>query len=604
MVDVTAIDGLVIYHGFLTGYRHVADYREYMNRINVFPVADGDTGNNIVRTLRFVAAGLRPSRSAHHVLLNIGGLSLKGARGNSGSILSQFFNGVALSCAEREQLLPAEFGESVRGAVDYAYQAIDNPTEGTILTVLRSWAETVYTESQTGGPMIDILASGLKAAQVSLDQTTEQLEILKKANVPDAGALGFVRFLEGLSEFYRQGPVPLSFRRKLAAGEVPSHREECPSEHPQDFGIPKFRYCTELYLNGVRTASDVIRRQLRDCGDSLIVSTGVESARIHIHTDEPAEVVRRSRSYGQIGEQKVDDMVRQSADQKVPAGRIAVLTDSIADIPRQVLDEYNIHVLNLNFTWGDEEYLDRLTITPKEFYRQQQIRRDFPGSAAPDSERVQELYRELLEHYAGIIVLPVARVLSGTWNVMNKSAETFNAEGSRIRVIDTRLNSAAQGLLAVEIARKAADGLSLEELADYAESLKKRIRIYVSVSTFKFMVRGGRLSPLKGFLARMLRVKPIVTLDDEGRGKAFDKAFSSNGLLKKIGDIVQGIHDGPGIDRYIVVHADALDRARHFANLVLEKTELEPDYICAISPIVGMHAGKGAIAIGIIEKEA
>jgi len=141
----------------------------------------------------------------------------------------------------------------------------------------------------------------------------------------------------------------------------------------------------------------------------------------------------------------------------------------------------------------------------------------------------------------------------------------------------------------------------LEELSALAENLKRRIKIFVGVNTFKFMVKGGRVSPLKGMVAALLNLKPIISLDTEGRGTAFDKSFSAQGLLKKIAVLVKNIQKTRGIEEYTVVHAAAPERAREFASLVETITGKKPTYITDISPIVGMHSGKGAVAIGIFE---
>ncbi len=596
----TALNGLDIYNGFLAGYRHISDSREYLNRINVFPVPDGDTGNNMVRTIRTIAVGLKPSRSAADVLSRIARLSLRGARGNSGAIMSQFFNGLYAGVSDSRILTVRDFGETARKSAEYAYRSVESPAEGTMLTVIRAWAETIYNESLHGIAMHELLARGLKAARRALEKTPELLQILRDNNVPDAGAWGFVRFLEGVHSFVTHGPVPLSFRKSIGDIQALPDSGGLPGRGHKAVSEPVFRYCTEIHLGSFSGTQEGLRRHLKSLGDSLIVSTGTEQARIHLHTDHPDEAVRICRRYGNILEQKADDMVRQTQAVRVPEGRIAVLTDSIADIPVDVLDKKEIHVFNLNLVWGDEEFLDRLTITPDEFYREQSIRRDFPGSAAPDRERVEGLYRYLLDYYAGIVVLPVARALSGTWQQMVLAAKSFNKETERVKVIDTCLNSAAQGLLVTEVAEAALNGTDLAELVELAEALKKRTRIFVSVSTFRYMVRGGRLSPLKGLFATLLNLKPVVTLDEEGHGRAFGAALTRRGLGKKVAKLVGEAAAGPGIRRYAVVHAAAPERAGHFSDIAEKVCGMPPDYITSISPIVGMHSGKGAIAIGMI----
>jgi DegV family protein with EDD domain len=411
-----------------------------------------------------------------------------------------------------------------------------------------------------------------------------------------------VSFLEGFEDLQNNGPVPLSVRKHLDNVEPPVSGLHVQSRHRHATEALEYRYCTEILLDNVNATADQVKTRLREMGDSLIVAQGKSRIRIHIHTNSPADVVQKSRRFGQVSQQKVDDMLRQEQAINDPKGKIAVLTDSIADIPGNILDLYQIHVLNLNLIWSDEEFLDRLTITPSVFYRQQLIRNDFPGSSVPDGNRVDGLYQFLLENYEGVIVLPVAKSLSGTWQQMVLSADIYNKDRKRIHVVDTCLNSAAQGLLVVEIAKAASSGTGLVQLVSLAESLKTRIKIYVSVSTFKYMVRGGRVSPLKGFAAALLNLKPIVSLDEQGKGIAFEKAFSRKGLMRKISMIIDRTQKNSGIERYVIVHASAMDGARQFTDVVKGITGTDPDYITDISPIVGMHSGRGAVAIGLIEE--
>ncbi|MDA3958790.1 DegV family protein [Oceanispirochaeta sp.] len=595
------LTGYQIYHGFLSGYINLSHHRKHINDINVFPVPDGDTGNNMVRTFRTIANGMVSSRSVSAVLNIIADLSLEGARGNSGMIVSQFINGLAITLDKKRDIDSIAFGDAVLQSVDYAYKAVDLPQEGTLLTVLSVWAAEIGKASQLGIPFQDILRRGFEAAQVALSKTPEQLEILKENGVVDAGALGFVRFLEGIEQMNVSGLTSNHKRKKINVQDTLSSGKSSDNHmYNMQRGI-KNRYCTELLIENPNLSPDEIKSAIKEWGDSIIVSQGRHRYRIHIHTNEPHEIVGVLTPHGNILKQKVEDMVRQ--EQMTGPERIAVLTDSIADIPLEILDAYKIHVINLNLIWDDDEYLDRLTITPEEFYRQQEVRKSFPGSSLPDQSFIDGILQSLMDHYDGIIVIPVAKALSGTWQQISNAAKPYNEGKKKIYVIDSCLNSAAQGLLVVEIAKAASEGKNLDELALMAERLKKRTRIFVSVNTLKFMVKGGRISPLTGLIARTLNLKPIVSLDETGKGMAFDKAFSRRGLLKKISLLIQKTMKKNGIERFVIVHAGDIKGARVFAGLVQKITGLEADYITDISPIVGMHSGKGAIAIGLIENE-
>ena len=597
------INGFQLYQAFLAGYFEMKKNREKMNRINVFPVRDGDTGSNMVSTMKNVATGLKSCRSAGKLLERIAELSLEGARGNSGMILTQYLNGMARHGRGKSTLSLCELADIINLAVKDAYKAVDVPREGTILSVMTAWAEKFHSLCGQHRSPQALMEVSLERAREALEHTPEQLDILKENRVVDAGALGFVSFLEGVDKLGDTGLVDGSMRKEILTDSDRSTLSYGRGEGHGGSGKFTFRYCTEVLLEKSEGDRDELRAILSPLGDSLIVAEGIDKFRIHIHTDEPDRVVDTLRRLGRVIQQKADDMKRQEQVVSARAGRIAVLTDSIADIPRELMDRYQIHRLSLSLIWDDEEYLDRLTIRPDTFYAMQEERASFPASSLPSASRVENYFAFLLEHYEGVIVLSVSKELSGTWKQMSLAAEKFNRRETRIAVVDTRLNSVAQGLLVERVARVAVQGAGLEELILLAESLRKRIKIFVSVKTFRYMVKGGRVTPLKGAAAKLLNLKPIITLDEEGKGKAFDKSFSSGGLMKKVTALVRDIHGGKGIEEYAVVHASDRERGETFSRLVGEVIGKEPSYISEISPIVGMHSGKGAVAIGIIERD-
>jgi DegV family protein with EDD domain len=596
------VNGVHLYNAFLAGYFKIDGNREYMNQINVFPVRDGDTGSNIVSMFRLTTENLVSCKSVGTLMNRIARLSLEGARGNSGMIISQFLNSMSKNIFNKETISLPELGKILQMAANDAYEAVENPQEGTILTVMKIWADSFLENSAKGMNLEDIMNEALVKAKEALDKTQEQLSVLKENNVVDAGAWGFVCFLEGIAGLGHKGILPLSVRKTLRNPDIPMIEPTKQSVHIFNKEI-KYRYCTEVLMADVTTGQEELKEILNPLGDSLIVTSGLERTRIHIHTNEPQNVIAEMYKAGRIIQQKADDMIRQEQVVNKRIAKIAVVTDSIADLPHEILDQFQIHVINLHLHWDDEEYLDRLTIRPDDFYTMQSYRKSFPSSSFPPGREVEMYYEYLLDHYEALIVLSVAKELSGTWQRMNLSAEKFNTKQQKITVVDTCLNSVAQGLLVKMIAQKAAEGSSLNELVEAAEELKSRIRIFVMVKTFKFMIKGGRVSPLKGFIAKILNLKPIVSLDQSGKGVAFEKSFSSRGLMKKITRLVSTIEGDNGIEEYAIVHASARERAEKWGDLIHEITRKSPSYITDISPIVGMHSGKGAIAIGLVEKK-
>lgn len=602
MTQTIQLNGYNIYESFLSGYENLLLHKKHINDINVFPVPDGDTGNNMVSTFQYAIHGPRVSRSLTVTLNSIADRALSGARGNSGIILAQYLNGLADECEGKHTMSASEFGSALKNASERAYQALENPREGTLITVLRVWSEEMFRLGRLMHDFGEIFTRSIDAAREALEKTKSQLAELKKANVVDAGASGFLSFLEGVARMIVTGKRP-SIRVARSNDNELGTDETIHDIAPID-GVISYRYCTEaLFLRGgPKIESDGSLNGLRAVfgalGNSLVVSNGREKTRIHIHTNEPAAVFRALDGYGRILEQKVDDMVLQYNASHNRVGRVAIVTDSIADIPPELADRYQIHVIPQRILWGEEEYFDRLTMTPAMFYSLLDTRKEYPGSSVPDQRRVGQVFSWLASHYEAVAAIPVGKAMSGTWQAMENAAKVLRDSGYPIAVIDSKLNSAAQGLVVLSAARDSAEGKSLEEIEAHVSELIGKARIYVGVDTFKYMVRGGRVSATTGLIARFAHLKPIVSLDPEGKGKAWGASFSARGVRKKL--LALAARERENISRYAVVHAGARELAESYAIELSVLLGKQPEYVMEISPVVGMHSGIGAVALAWI----
>lgn len=605
------LDGYILRNSFLSGYERLLLDKNKINDINVFPVADGDTGNNMVSTFYSTVSALPVTRSLSGTLDAIADRALSGARGNSGIILAQYLNGLAHECSGHQAMGAREFGVALSNAASHAYRALENPREGTLLTVLRIWSDEMRRLGDALPDFREIFIASVVAAREALSRTKEQLSELKKANVVDAGASGFVSFLEGVAHMIVTGDLPVhraEYSAETAASEFDTH-----DVFSGDGDIP-FRYCTEALLSRsgadgieVRDAGpvrdenalrDELMARLSPLGNSLVLGLGREKMRVHIHTNEPAALFRELSGYGKIIEQKVDDMALQYNAVHRPVSKIAIVTDSIADIPRELVDALQIHVIPQKIVWGEEEYLDRLTMTGSDFYSMLSTRKDSPGSSVPDPRRAGQVFSWLSSHYNSVIAIPVGKALSGTWQVMKNAAKPLEAGGFSVTVVDSKLNSAAQGLVVLSAARAAADGKSHAEIVDLIGTLVAKARIYVSVADIKYMVRGGRVSATKGLVAAIGHLKPIVTLDKEGHGAIGGFAFSAKRARAKILSLL--VRARADIGSYAVVHAGAGDTAAAWAEELTLELGKKPEYVMEISPVVGMHAGIGCVAVAYI----
>src|SRR6266542_262428 len=213
VIAVAYLDGRRLARAVIAGSRFVGERAEPLNKINVFPVPDGDTGTNVASTLQKVAAGIARVRQRHvrEMSKSLADEAVGGARGNSGAILAQFFCGFSEGLPDRPRITSRDFGKAVVRAGESAWSAIARPVEGTILSVMRDWSNHVAKRAEDVEDFAELLPESLSEAQRSLDNTPKQMKVLAKAGVVDAGAQGFVYLLEGIVRYLREaarGSIP------------------------------------------------------------------------------------------------------------------------------------------------------------------------------------------------------------------------------------------------------------------------------------------------------------------------------------------------------------------------------------------------------------
>ena len=595
-MPIKYLNGKRLYYAFISGAQEIIRQKDQLNRINVFPVPDGDTGTNLASTVNNMLQEVKPSKSVDLTLQSMADAALAGARGNSGIIFAQFFNGWANAVGQRKALSIQTFAESVKAAVPSVYNAILHPVEGTMLSVIKIWAQAVYDMKNKTHDFSEIFNSALLKAKDALNNTPNQLKVLRDAHVVDAGAKGFVHLLEGMAQFIRSGNL-----REI----VQKHEELTIKDEPMPEGEIdlSYRFCSEAMLTGIKEENLFrIKGQLEKFGNSVIVAGNEQKTRIHIHTNQPAELFYHLKDYGNILNPKVDDMKRQYIAAHEKHASIALVTDSIADIPPALLDRYHIHVLPISILFGDSEFLDKTTITSEKLHQMVEKTERFPTSSQPSIRNAENLLSFLSTYYNSVIALMVSSKISGTWNSVYQATQKLKDDGYKVDVIDSKLNSGAQGLLVQKAAELIESGLSHDKVVQKILALIPKVKIMVSVANFKYMVQSGRVSPLKGTLAKILNLKPIVSLDENGKGVAFAKAFSRKANFNKILNIIRENHQKNPITRYCIVHSQVPELAEQYRKSLAEILQKEPQYIEEVSSVVAMASGKGAVGVCIMSE--
>ncbi|MEM7201792.1 MAG: DegV family protein [Planctomycetota bacterium] len=594
---IAYLDGPRLARSLAAGIDRVIARAGELNRINVFPVPDGDTGTNLALTLEAVLERLaeRPGTAAGDVLAAVADAALDGARGNSGAILAQFLQGLADRAADAERLDAAALAEGVEAGASLAREAVAQPQEGTILTVLRDLAAAMQKCAQAGQRDCAVVFEvGRKRAVVSLAETPDQLPALRRAGVVDAGAQGLVDLLHGIADLLRAGRVRAGTALAARRVTVPA-AAAAPAAHTAEG--ERFRFCTECVVVGEGIDRRRLREALASRGDSLVLAGTATKAKVHVHTDDPAAVFALAREFGTVRGEKADDM-HQQADAATRRATVVVVTDSAADLPDAEAERLDVHVVPLRIQFGARSYIDRVGLSHAEFYRLLATTPEHPQTSQPTPGDFRRTYAHLLSHFEHVVSLHLSGSASGTLNAARSAAQRTGA-AARLHVIDTRNASLGQGMIALRAAEVARRGDGVDAvLAAVQRAIDDTVTFGVA-GDLAFAVRGGRVSRSVQRWTERLRLTPVLRTSPTGRIKPRGVLVGRRDRLAKLAAHVTSRIDRDKAWRLVVGHAQCEGDARTLQRLVEERLRrVTTSAVTELGTAFGTHGGPGTLAVG------
>jgi uncharacterized protein len=593
------LDGLRLNRALKAGIARLLTKQEHLNKINVFPVPDGDTGTNLALTMRAVLGCLQrvPDDHAGKTLTRIADAALDGARGNSGAILAQFFLGLGDKLGHLGRVGPDEFVDGVRGGADYARESLSEPREGTILTVLTDFAHEVQAVRREGvRDFTALLHRGVTAARASLERTKFQLEVLRKANVVDAGAQGFVELMEGMTEYIASGAQddPVVVVPALAESEL----SEISAGEAEELA---YRFCTECVVVAERVDRRHLREQLSMLGSSLVVAGLHNKVRVHIHVNDPAEVFRVAARFGTVSAEKADDMQRQQHSAHAAGRRVAVVTDSAADIPEDELDRLDISMVPVRVHFGDRSYLDKVGITAEEFFTEIARNPNHPKTSQPPPGDFRRHFEFLASHFDSVVSVHLTRQVSGTCGAAETAATRVSTHG-KVTIVDSMNASLGQGLVAMYAAECAKAGYEAARVIEATRAIVPRTHTFGLVGSLEYAVRGGRVPRWVKNTADALQLMPVLHNDRKGRVTAGGVLFGRHGLREKFARFVRRRMRDDVPYRLLVGHANC----EADGQWLLEQLAIDNVIYKRLLPLgsaLGAHGGPGMLVAAFQEYE-
>jgi hypothetical protein len=592
------VSGYGLRRALTAGIQRVIAQRDELNRINVFPVPDGDTGTNLAFTLSAVLNALVARRQGHAglVMQRAASEAIDGARGNSGAILAQFLQGVSETLNGRRTVTPQLLAEASATGSRLAREALAEPREGTILSVIQAFAsELTHAVGAGARDFASSFAVALERARKALRETPQHLAALREAGVVDAGALGFVDLLEGIDAYIRRGRGALS-------GAVVSELGQAGVESANVLhgASEAHRYCTECVVSADPVDRLALKASLLALPlDSLVLAGTREKVRVHAHIDEPGMLFEACRRHGRLSSEKADDMRQQAQSAAQQRERVAIVADSGADVPAEELERLNIHLVPVRISFGARDFLDKVSLSPREFYRELRSAAVPPRTSQPPPGDFRRMFEFLLSHHRDLVYVGLSRGLSGTLQSAETAAQRVDA--ARSLVLDTRNGSVGQGLLVVDAAEAAAAGHDVAAIAARVRAMARRTKLFAVVRDLSYGVRGGRAPKLALPLQKLTGMLPFVKSSfRSGRLGIRGLMFGRNDLPERFARKVCRRLDRAKTYRVLVGHCDCPDDGeRALAEIRRRLPNVDRAWVIEAGSAIGCHAGPGSLVIGV-----
>jgi DegV family protein with EDD domain len=594
------LDGERLRRALIAGCDYVQLQRSELNRINVFPVPDGDTGTNLALTASAISDRLRSTRAAEVGIIarHAAEAAIMGARGNCGMILSHFLLGFAENVGARARLDVAAFAHSLRAAVQHVYRSLERPVEGTIVTVMREVAEEA--ESPRDPPdFAELIEQLLSRARQALARTPELLPALRAAGVVDAGAKGFVHLMEGVVALARGEPfAALEAVPDFAALPAAAAQAAYPIQSE------RYRFCTEALVRGDELPeSDAVRAELRTRGDSLIVIRGADVLKVHIHTDEPEAVFTYLRELGKLLTHKAEDMaVQHAAVERAAAGHvqlarrpISLVTDSACNLPEEVIRAHGIHVVPLSIIIDGLVLRDGIDLDAAEFVERLRAGQH-PTTSQPPPAAFLDAFRSAAEDGETVLGVLLGAALSGTFRSAEAAARQLS--DIDIRLLDSKGAALTQGLLVLRAVELAELGWSADRIATELERIRAQSGVFFTVDVFDNLLASGRVGRGKVLIAGLLDIKPILGLDTDGRVLPVASVRGrANVMSRMLALVEERVPRSTSQLRFGIMHVGNAAIAESVNEELTKRYGTRETFIASLSPVLATHLGPDAWGI-------
>ena len=569
--------------------KKIVVHQEEINKINVFPVADKDTGYNLAATLLGIEGTIsqRNYQTLRELTKDIKEAAMINARGNAGMIYTGYLIEVLDRVKHLETIDAFHLALAMQRGIKAARSSIAEPVEGTILDTVKAAGERAYEIAKFKDPalgkqeknIIKMLEEAQKSSDIALKETKEKLQVLKENDVVDAGALGFVKILEAWVESLKGAEVASPIFSPETEEKLKYRVEEDKSSSSPFAAARVYEVVLSFRKNKEISAED-LKNELSSLGDSLEILELEDKIKLHIHTNEPEQVREKFRHLPEF-ESRVEELLCSSSPTRAqrrveknrmffdsPRQRLGLIVDEVADLPKEFLEKYEIEKVPLPIT---------STTSFKEFLF---------------------AYQRAFEKFEKILVITVSSKLFGAYSSARIARSVFKKpEKLNIFVFDCFTAEVGEGLAAIKTQELISQGETTEEIVEKLKEFCPKITLLACADDFKYVVRGERVGLPKIFIKpasfiQKLGIRFLVGLKN-GKVKFFGASLGKD-KARILAEAIDLQRQGRAI-QVAIAHADNLKEAQKLKTELEKRPKIKVLYISSVSSVAGTHTGPGAL---------
>jgi len=570
--------------------KKVVLHQEEINRINVFPIADKDTGYNLAATLLGVEGAIsrKTYKDFRELSQDIKTAVMINARGNAGMIYTGYLMEVMDRIKHLETIDAFHLSLALKRGIKAARESLVEPVDGTILDITQAIGDKSFevAKEKKEKNIIKVLDEALKASQQALKETPNRLKVLRDNNVVDAGGLGLVKILEAWLESLK--------------GATPESAEESSFQETEPKAAEPLKFRHEVVLSFKKQEGqsvEQLKQELSPLGDSLEVIESEDLIKFHIHTNQPEAVVEKFKDFPGL-DYRTEDMGQQvKQTEKKPLG---LVVDQIADLPREFLEKHGIEEVSFKTGFPDGEAISSTEELFTKMREALKTGRSLPTTSAPSFKEYLLAYERAFEKFENILVITISSKLSGAYSSARIARSTYKKPKKlNVYVFDCFTAEISEGLIVMRAQELISQGKNTEEIVEYLKEFCPKVTLLACVDDFRYIAKGGRLKVPGVFIkpiawSQKLGIRPIITLKD---GKIRFQGLRTGKEAAKILAKELSLRKGSQGVKAAIAHADNKKEAKILKEELEKMSGVEVLFTTFVSPVIGTHTGPGVLLV-------